>query len=442
MTEASREETEGRMGFAHTWGTTAAERDRCFPCDHALPGFNVACFRGVSIGAAPATVFAWLCQLRVGAYSYDWISHPGRHSPRRLDASLQQLAVGQPVMDVFDLVEFERDVHLTLRLRTPGPFPPCAVSYVIVPVGADRCRLVVKLVLKLRPTARDRLAGILAPWLDWFMMRRQLLNLKALSEGASADDGLPPLVERGAASGSQRRQPRSSRWESIADHLNLFAAHRAIYRMLGGRVVGHNILLLTTVGRRTGRERCTPVYYVRDRGDYVIVASNGGEERYPGWWFNLRANERATVQVGRRVQQCLARELPAEQTAAMWPEFIGIYKGYRRYRERTQRPLTMFRLSPRRESNGEKGRFHAGAERAARERPQRRWRCGTGTRRSSPPSASGSLSFSSAVHSFSGSTLGAARAAWTQPQRRRARRSPMLRLPKEGLCEWLYLRSC
>jgi hypothetical protein len=93
-----------------------------------LPEHTAAYFRAVTVDASPAVLFAWLCQLRVAAYSYDWISHPGRRSPRVLDSALQDVAVGQTVMDVFELVEFEPDRHLTLRLRTPGLYPPLEVS--------------------------------------------------------------------------------------------------------------------------------------------------------------------------------------------------------------------------------------------------------------------------------------------------------------------------
>ena len=127
----------------------------------------------------PAAVFRWLCQLRVASYSYDL---PGRRRPRQQNPELQNLALGQSFMNIFDLVDFEQPVHITLRLREPGLFPPLAVSYLIEPVGDTECRLIVKLVLQFRPGLRDRLVRRVAPWPDWVMMRRQLLNLKALAE--------------------------------------------------------------------------------------------------------------------------------------------------------------------------------------------------------------------------------------------------------------------
>jgi len=168
-----------------SWGATPEERARRFPCDEILPDHGVALFRAVGIRAGAATVFRWLCQLRVAPYSYDWLDNRGRRSPRELTPGAERLELGQPVMGIFDLVAFERDRHLTLRLRKPGVFPPLAVSYVVRPETPSDSRLVVKLVVRERPGLRDRLGGLVFPTLDWIMMRRQLLNLKELAERAA-----------------------------------------------------------------------------------------------------------------------------------------------------------------------------------------------------------------------------------------------------------------
>lgn len=171
--------------IVRTWGTTTQEQQRCFPCDKILPDHNEAYYRSVTVFAEPATLFRWLCQLRVAPYSYDWFDNFGRRSPRELDRDLENLELGQRFMNIFDLVDFEPHVHITLRLRRTGAFPPLAVSYFIFPEGESGCRLVVKLAIQVRPGLRDQLARRLGPWLDWVMMRRQLLNLKALAEGAA-----------------------------------------------------------------------------------------------------------------------------------------------------------------------------------------------------------------------------------------------------------------
>lgn len=172
--------------LSHTWGTTHTERQLVFPCDGIISNPDESLFRGVTIAASPATVFRWLCQMRAAPYSYDWIDNGGRQSPRELSAGLEHLEVGQDVMRIFDLVSFEKDRHLTLRMkprtRAASSFGDIAVSYLIVPDEQGSCRLVVKLIGRYPPGARGRLMSTLLPWGDLVMMRRQLLNFKQLAE--------------------------------------------------------------------------------------------------------------------------------------------------------------------------------------------------------------------------------------------------------------------
>jgi hypothetical protein len=178
--------------LVENWGTTPEERQHAYPCDALLHDHDSAYFRGVTVAAPPEVAFRWLCQLRVAPYSYDWIDNGGRRSPRQLTPGLEELAVGQPVMRIFDLADFDPGRHLTLRLRRPGLFPPMFVSYVVIPSPAQRCRLVVKLVLRFRPGLRDRIVQALAPTLDWIMMRRQLLNLARLAERSARGGSAGP----------------------------------------------------------------------------------------------------------------------------------------------------------------------------------------------------------------------------------------------------------
>lgn len=165
------------------WNSTPAERRLPLPCDAVLPDASETYHRAVHVDAAPAVVFRWLCQLRAAPYSYDWIDNLGRRSPAQLTPGLEHLALGQPVMRIFDLVHFEPDRSMTLELRHPGLFPPLAVSYAALPADPDRCRLLARLAVRYRPGLRDRLVRALLPTGDWIMMRRQLLNLKHLAEG-------------------------------------------------------------------------------------------------------------------------------------------------------------------------------------------------------------------------------------------------------------------
>lgn len=166
------------------WNLDPAERERALPCDELVPGDEAPLWRAVTVEAEPATVFRWLCQLRVAPYSYDLLDNLGRRSPETLTPGLEELAVGQPVMTIFEVASFERDRHLTIVLK-PGParvLGPLAVTYEVAPFGPGRTRLRVKLRTRFPGRA---LAWALRWWfvpLDCVMMRRQLLTLKRLAE--------------------------------------------------------------------------------------------------------------------------------------------------------------------------------------------------------------------------------------------------------------------
>ena len=174
------------MSAAYTWGTQEAERRLPFPCDRCVERPDAALFRGITVGAAPAVLFRWLCQMRAAPYSYDWIDNGGRRSPPTLTPGLEDLAVGQSVMRIFSLVEFAKERHLTLRIKHGtgafSLFGDLAVTYLIVPEGAGRCRVLVKLMVRYPPGLKGALMRWGLPWGDLVMMRRQLLNLRELAE--------------------------------------------------------------------------------------------------------------------------------------------------------------------------------------------------------------------------------------------------------------------
>ncbi len=126
-------------------------------------------------------------------------------------------------------------------------------------------------------------------------------------------------------------------------------AHRAVYRLsrgrLLGRVAGMPVLMLTTTGRRTGRARTTPLTYFQSGAEIAIVASNGGEDSPPRWWLNLQAEPRASIAVDGRSEQVTAREASPDEHALLWPEITGTFKAYGDYARRTTRPIPVVILS-------------------------------------------------------------------------------------------------
>jgi hypothetical protein len=175
------------MSIAETWGTTAQERELPYPCDVLLPEPRSAYYRGATVDAPPAVLFRWLCQLRVAPYSYDWIDNFGRQSPQQLTPGLDDLAAGERVMmGGFEIIDFERDRHITARTRNGSRladlFGHIAATYLIAPASADACRLLVKLLVRYPRTPIGSLNRVFLPWGDLVMMRKQLLNLKRLAE--------------------------------------------------------------------------------------------------------------------------------------------------------------------------------------------------------------------------------------------------------------------
>lgn len=174
--------------ISRTWGTNDAERSLAFSCDRIVPHPDAALFRGVTINASAEHLFRWLCQMRAAPYSYDWLDNGGRQSPRELTPGLEDLAAGQSMMRIFDLVDFARPEHLTLRLKPNSPsrksFGDLTVTYLIDPTTPAVSRLVVKLVVRYPRGVRGNLMRLVLPWGDLIMMRRQLLNFKRLAEGS------------------------------------------------------------------------------------------------------------------------------------------------------------------------------------------------------------------------------------------------------------------
>jgi hypothetical protein len=171
------------------WGLEPGEKDLDFACDHLAGAFDAAYFRGVTVMAPPAILFRWLCQLRAAPYSYDWIDNFGRRSPDHLIPGLEELAVGQTMMRIFDLIAFERDSHLTCRIKPRSPstkfFGDVVVTYKIIPRADASCRLLAKLRIGYPRGLTGALGRIALPPGDLVMMRRQLLNLKRCAEAAA-----------------------------------------------------------------------------------------------------------------------------------------------------------------------------------------------------------------------------------------------------------------
>jgi F420H(2)-dependent quinone reductase len=136
--------------------------------------------------------------------------------------------------------------------------------------------------------------------------------------------------------------------------LRVLALHDMIYQQTGGWI-GHRVpgappsLLLHTVGAKTGQPRTTSLTYARDGDAYLIVASNAGADRYPGWYHNLRKHPDCEINIGPKRFALTARRITPDDSdyQRLWQlvnkNNANRYKGYQ---SKTSRPMMIFVLTP------------------------------------------------------------------------------------------------
>ena len=135
--------------------------------------------------------------------------------------------------------------------------------------------------------------------------------------------------------------------------MDLLSLHQRIYERTDGRI-GHRMigvpsLLLRSTGRRTGQVRTSALVYARDGDGYVLVASNGGSDRPPGWLFNIEAKPGVEIQVGRTRSAATARVVTADD-----PDYPRLWKlvndrnygRYDSYQVKTERKIPLVVVTP------------------------------------------------------------------------------------------------
>jgi len=123
-----------------------------------------------------------------------------------------------------------------------------------------------------------------------------------------------------------------------------------LYNVSGGRIGGKMgkvpVLLLTTTGRKTGKQRTLPLVYIMDGSAYVITASAGGADKHPGWFFNIRSNPQATVQVKDKHIPVTAEIAGPEKKPELWARLVEEAPNFAGYQKRTRREIPMVILHP------------------------------------------------------------------------------------------------
>ncbi len=129
------------------------------------------------------------------------------------------------------------------------------------------------------------------------------------------------------------------------------ALHRKIYDVSGGRLLkrfgGMPVVELTTKGRKSARARTVMLTSpLRHEGNYVIVASRGGDDRSPAWYLNLVADPEVEVTAEGTTATMRARTASATERGQLWPNVVKAYKGYGGYQSKTDREIPLVILEP------------------------------------------------------------------------------------------------
>ena len=125
-----------------------------------------------------------------------------------------------------------------------------------------------------------------------------------------------------------------------------------LYHLTGGRAYRGNanspagFLKLTTTGRKSGKQRTVHLLYIRDGSAYVVTASNGGSQRNPGWFFNVRSNPQVTLHLQDTQVSAVAEVTGPEKRKELWARLLEIAPLYAGYEKHTSREIPMVILRP------------------------------------------------------------------------------------------------
>lgn len=126
----------------------------------------------------------------------------------------------------------------------------------------------------------------------------------------------------------------------------IIAEFRANGGQVGGHFTGRTLLLLHTIGAKSGQERINPTAYVRDEEHYIIIASNDGADTHPQWYHNLTANPLATIEVGTETLQARAATAEEPEHTRLYNKMIEMMPGFANYLTKTQRTIPVVVLTP------------------------------------------------------------------------------------------------
>ncbi|MFF2024372.1 nitroreductase family deazaflavin-dependent oxidoreductase [Streptomyces sp. NPDC058171] len=136
-------------------------------------------------------------------------------------------------------------------------------------------------------------------------------------------------------------QPTPTAW--VRDQVELYESSGGTE---GTTIQGMPVVVLTTVGAKSGRLRKSPVMRVEHEGRYAAVGSYGGSPKHPVWYHNLRADPRLELQDGPVRRDMTAREVTGEEKALWWERAVAVFPHYAVYQEQTERDIPVFVIEP------------------------------------------------------------------------------------------------
>lgn len=137
-------------------------------------------------------------------------------------------------------------------------------------------------------------------------------------------------------------EPSPSKW--VRDQVEQYEKSNGAS---GSELSGMPVVIVTTVGKKSGKLRKTPLMRVEHDGSYAAVASLGGAPTHPVWYWNIKAHPHVEVRDKDRVGDFLAREVTGAERDLWWDRAVAVYPDYRDYQEKTERTIPVFVLDPR-----------------------------------------------------------------------------------------------
>jgi deazaflavin-dependent oxidoreductase (nitroreductase family) len=138
--------------------------------------------------------------------------------------------------------------------------------------------------------------------------------------------------------------PSTQKW--VRDQVELYESSGGT-RGTTLRDSGLPVVIVTSLGAKSGKIRKTPLMRVEHEGRYLLVASQGGAPKHPTWYFNLKSHPVIELQDGPVRQEMAVRELSGEEKATWWERAVAAFPNYADYQRRTEREIPVFLAEPR-----------------------------------------------------------------------------------------------